>query len=87
MSAMDQYSDGPIYGAEIFAHPGAALFVFGVEAFWGIIIVVLVMACKKVGTESVEAGEFLSLDENKTGTFSIFYFCEPNFRFRPMKHG
>lgn len=40
-------NDLPVYGSEIFEHPGMAVFVLGMEAFWGgVITIVLIIAWK-----------------------------------------
>jgi hypothetical protein len=41
-------NDLPVYGSEIFKHPGMAVFVLGIEVFWGsVIALVLRVAWKK----------------------------------------
>ena len=37
----------PIYGAEIFEHPGSAVFVFGIVVFWAAVTIPVIIAVKR----------------------------------------
>lgn len=40
-------NDLPVYGSEIFEHPGMTVLVFGIEAFWGGVITIVLIIAKK----------------------------------------
>jgi len=40
-------NDLPVYGSEIFEHPGMAVFVFGIEVFGGGVITIIIIIAKK----------------------------------------